>query len=376
MLSRGADTAAPLVAQTLKTHWAGAPYHLRLDLLDAARMCHSASDSDRDALIDAVEELPPPSNVLVSSMILEALQGLGALEDSEREHITAVHDQVRHCLTDPDDAERCTVAYGLYSSQFDHPYSGAYYEVIANLPEYERKTLLTMAANGAEDTAVFLAALLSDLASFGDSRVCDSIIRWTALPPTDSVMPQDRVAVFVLAHVGLARLGCALPDSQCEAHSYSTQALAACGAILYWCNRLELEETDKRHACDASLRILLQHERGAALDVVRRCEHALLQRVKHLVDSTPAERSLVNAFPIEVAEICRHALAAPIDQIGHFRHYSEYDRQENLTFAIDVLAKYGNSTDLRLLREYADHAALGTSAIAAVRAIEERLPAA
>ena len=376
MLSRGADIAAPLVAQTLKTHWAGAPYHLRLDLLDAARMCHSASDSDRDALIEAVEELPPPSNVFVSSMILEALQGLGALEDSEREHIAPVRDQVKHCVTNPQDPERCTMAYGLYSSQFDHPYSGAYYEVIANLPEYERKTLLTMAANGAEDTAVFLAALLSDLASFADSRVCDSIIRWTALPPTDSFMPQDRVTVFVLAHVALARLGCPLPDRRGEADSYSTQALAACGAILYWCNRLELEETDKQHACDASLRILLQHQRGAALDVVRRCEHALVQRVKHLSGSAPPERSLVNGFPIEAAEICRHALAAPLNQVGHFRHYSEYDRQQNLTFAIDVLAMHGNSTDLRLLREYADHAALGTSAIAAVRTIEERLAAA
>ena len=89
MLSRGADIAAPLIAQALKTQWTGAPYHLRLDLLDAARMCRSASDSDRDALVAAVEELPPPRNVFISSMILEALQGLGALEDSEREHIDA-----------------------------------------------------------------------------------------------------------------------------------------------------------------------------------------------------------------------------------------------------------------------------------------------
>ena len=348
MLSRGVDIAPPLIAQALKTHWTGAPYHLRLDLLDAARMCRSASDSDRDALIAAVEELPPPRNVFISSMILEALQGLGALEDSEREHIDAVHEQVTHCLIDPENAERCAMAYGLYSSQFDHPYCGAYYEVIADLPENERKTLLTMAANGASDTAVFLAPLLTDLASFGDSGVGDSITRWTALPPTDSFMPQDAVAVFVVAHIALARLGCPLPDRRGEADGYSAQALATCGAILYWCNRVDLEETDKRHACDPSLQVLLRHERGAALDIIRHCEYALVQGVKRLPGSAPLERSIVNAFPIEAVEICRQAVAGTVSQVGFFRYHSEYHRRQNLTFAIDVLAQHGNSTDLRL----------------------------
>ena len=376
MLSRGAKIAAPLIAQALNTHWADAPYHLRLDLLDAARMCYSASDSERDALIAALERLPPPSNVFISSMILEALQGLGALEDSEREHVATVHEEVRYCLSDPEDSERCTMAYGLYSSQFDHPYSGAYYEVIAALPETERKSLLTMASNGAGDTAAFLAPLLTDLASFGDSSVRDSIYRCTTLPPTDSFMPQDAIAVFVIAHIALARLGCPLAEWQGEKVGHSAQALTACGAILYWCNVVDLEMSDKRHACQASLRVLLRHENGAALDVIRRCEHAFVEGLSRLPGSQPTERSIVNAFPSEAAEICRQALARSASQIGYFQHHFDYHRRQNLTFAIDVLARYGNSTDLRLLREYADDATLGTTVIAAVRTIENRLAAA
>lgn len=376
MLSRGADIAAPLIVQALETHWAGAPYHLRLDLLDAARMCRPANDSDRAALIAAVEALPQPGHVFISTMIVEALQGLGALEDSEREHIAVVREEVKQCLADPEDADRCAMAYGLHSAQFDHPYCGAYYEVIADLPKNERKTLLMMAAKGAADSSFFLSPLLIDLASFGDPNVGGCIVQWTALPATDSFMPQDAIAVFVVAHIALARLGCPLPDRRDEADGHSAEALIACGAILYWCNRVELDETTRRHACDAPLRVLVQHERGAALDVIRHCEHALVEGVKRLHGPARVERSIVNGFPVEAAEICHHALAGPVSQVGYFRHYSEYDRRQNLAFAIDVLAHHGNSTDLSLLRRYAADPDFGTSAIAAVKMIEERLASA
>lgn len=95
--------------------------------------------------------------------------------------------------------------------------------------------------------------------------------------------------------------------------------------------------------------------------------------MRHLPGPAPAERSIVNSFPVEVAEICRHALIGPVSQVGYFRHYSEYDRRQNLTLAINVLEYHGKSTDLSLLRRFATDPALGTSAIAAVRTIEERL---
>ena len=316
---------------------------------------------------------PQPQNILISSKIVEVLGDLGALEDSEREHIAVVRKEISQCLTDPEDADLCAMAYGLHSAQFDHPYSGAYYEVIAGLPESERKTLLAMAAKGAGDTASFLEPLLIDLASFGDSSVGDTIAQWTALPPPDSVMPQDGISVFVVAHIALARLDCPLPDRRAEANGHSAEALVACGAILYWCNRIQIEETARRRAYDASLRVLVRHERGAALDVIRHCEHAFLEGLERLPGPAPLERSIVNGFPIEAAEICRHALAGSVSQVGYFPHYSEYDRRRNLTFAIHMLAQHGGSTDLRLLKDYADDAALGTTAIAAVRMIEGRL---
>ena len=324
-------------------------------------------------MVATIEALPQSRNIFISTTIVEALQRLGALEDSEHGHIALVSQEIKECLSDPEDADHHSMAYGLYSAQFDHPYCGAYCEVIADLPEGDRKTLLTMAGRGVTDSAFFLVPLLFDLASFGDPGLGNSISRWTALPPKDTVMPGESIAALVITHIALARLGCPLPDRRDVADGHSAEALAACGNILYWCNRGDLDQTARRHACDAPLQVLLRHERGAALDVIRECEQALDRDMSKLIGPTPVERSIMNTFPIEATEICRHALSGSISQIGYFRHYSEYDRQQNLTLAINVLAQRGNSTDLRLLREYTDDPAFGTSAIAAVRTIEDRL---
>ena len=338
-------------------------------------MCRPKNDRDRAALIAAMEALPQPHNIYISTTIVEVLRDLGALEDSEREHIPAVRREVRQCLADPEDADRCRMAYGLYSAQFDHLFPGAYCEVIADLRESERKTLLTMAAKGAVDTDLLLGSLLIKLASFGESGVGDSIAKRTALPRTYGFMPQAGVEVFVAAHIALARLGCPLPDRRGEADGHAAEALVACGAILYWCNRIQVDETARRRACDAPLQVLVRHERGAALDVIRHCEYAHVGGLERLPGPAPCERSIANVFPIESAEICRHALGGSVSQVGYFPHHPYDGWRQNLAFAINVLARHGDSTDLRSLKDHADDVSLGTTAIAAVRTIEERLAA-
>lgn len=374
-LSRGTEIAGSLIVATIEKHWPMAPYHLRLDLLDAARISRSASDDERATLIAALEALPEPGHIFISSMIVEALQGLGALEDSEREHVTAVRDQVERCLTDPNDPDRQALAYGLHSAQFDHPYAGAYCEVIADLSEDERKALFTMAAGGADDTAFFLGPLLMELASFGDPAVGSAIARWTALPPKVCPMPQDAIAVFVISHIVLAHLGCPLPDRCDDATDSPTQALSACGTILYWCNRADLDEKGKRQACDTALRTLARDGFNTALNVIRHCEHALIEGTQRLPGKAPVERSILGRFSSEIADICRRALRDADSQTGYFQHYSDFDRRQDMTLAMDVLARHGDSTDLGLIKRYADDNALGKLAIMSVKSLEERLAA-
>ena len=373
MLSRGADITAPFLTRAIKTHWTGAPYHLRLDLMYAAVMCSKLKEADRSALIEAIEALPQPQDLFLSSSITDALQSLGAFEDSAREHHTVVREEIRQYLAHPNEGDNCAMAWGIYSAQFDHPFSGAYYEVVSDLSDHERKRLLMMASKGATASSFFLKLLLIDLASLGDPNVGESIVQWTALPPTDSAMPEEGIAVFVVAHIALARLGYLLPDKQFTTDNPSAEALAACGTILYWSNRTDLDEITKRDACRQPLGVLARHRLNAALDVIRHCEHAFIEGLERLPGKAPIERSIVGRFPTEVAEVCRHAPVHPVRQISYLRHFSDFDKQLNLIFAIDVLAHHGNSTDLLLLRRCAADPIIGTSAIAAVKTIEERL---
>ena len=372
MLSRGADITAPFLTRAIKTHWAAASYHLRLDLMDAAVMCSRASEADRTALIETIEALPEPRGWGISSSITDALKSLGAFEDSEREHRAVVREEIRQCIAHPNEGDSYAMAYRIYSAQFDHPFSGAYYEAVSDLSDHDRKTLLITAAKGAADFSFFLKLLLIDLDSLGDPNVGESVARWTALPPTDSVMPEEAIAVFVVAHIALARLGYLLPDKQFTTDNPAAEALAACGTILYWNNRTDLDDNTKRDTCYQPLGVLARHGLGAALGVIRDCEYVGIQSVRRLFGDSPVEWSIVGRFPTEVAEVCRQALVQPVRQLGYFHNFSDYKKPENLKFAIDILAHHGNSTDIWLLRRFAADSILGTSAIAAVKTIEDQ----
>ena len=369
ILSR-ADITASLLNRTIKKHWNTAPNHLRLDLMNAVVWCRPVDEADRTALIETIEALHP-----YPLIIGDVLKSLGAFEDSEREHHAVVREEIRQCLSQKNESDNYAKAWNIYSAQFDHPFSGAYYEVVSALPDHDRKTLLTMAARGATESSFFLSPLLIDLASFGDPSVGESIVRWTALPPTDSFMPQEAIRAFVVAHLALARLGCDLPvpDRPLTSGNASAAVLTACGVILYWSNRTDLDENTKAEACYPSLGVLVEHGQDATLDVLRHCEDDWMEGVLHLPGDALAIRSIVGRFPAKMAEMCRHALRKPERQVGYFRHFSNHDRLQNLSFAIHVLELHGNSMDAPLLRRYTSGSNLGGGAIKALQAIEERL---
>ena len=373
-LCRGVGIPASYLAGTIKTQWDDAPYHLRLALLESAGWCSGVDDTDRTGLIEAVEELLNRHNPLLSSMIFETLQLLGALDDFEQEHKAVVRQEIQNCLARPTECESQAEAWSIYSRQFDHPYSGAYLDILSGLTDHDRKTLWDMAAKGATETWFMLSPLLVDLASFGDPGVGESVAQWTALPPVDNrIMPQEDISVYVVAHIALARLGCSLPGNQTVASNPSAKALAACGSILYWSNRADLAEPRKLDACNHALDVLMRHGKVAALDVIHECEYSSPDGLQHLPGDTPVVRSIVGRFPYETAAICRDALLDPAVQIGYFAHFSDSSRSANLAFAIDVLKVYGRSADCSLLRQYATDRYHGKGAIAALKAIEERL---
>jgi len=362
---------APLVRKIIERYWHNAPYNLQLDLMQAAGRCWGANEVERSTLITTIEALPQTKNVLVSTVILEALQQLGALEDSAAEHKVDVHIQVEKFLSEPENAENYSAAHHVYYAQFDHPLSSAYWEVVSELSEAQRKRFLIMAAKGASDSYFFISCLLLDLVSFNDPKVGEIIGRWTVVPALDSCMPQEAIEVFVIAHLSLGRLGCVLPV-QTSCGNPSADALTACGEILYWLNRIDMAVEIRRSNCREPLNVLLKNT-GVALDAVRQCAYVCFDGTNRFPGAESVRLSIVDNFPERITEICRLALHSTDIQTGYFRHLSERDRVQVLNFALGVLGRHGNEADLSLLRQFSDDSNQGQSAIKAIKNLEQRV---
>ena len=375
MLSRWDGIPASFISRAIEAHWNSAPNHLRLRLMDAGALrCAVDDEAERVKLIETIEGLLDGCNPILASIVVGAQQRLGALDESAREHRPVVLERIEKCLARPTDSESQDEAWGIYSAQFDNPYSAAYCEVVAGLANGDRKALLEMAARGAKEGTFFLGPLLLELASFGDGDVGDSIGRWTSPPPVDNpTEPQSNIHVFVVAHIALGRLGCPLSVHRTTGETASQTALRACGTILYWCNRLDLDEERRREACAPAVAVLTQPGNRAALDVLRECEDVWPDEWDLLPGDESVVRSVVGLFPAQATAISRDALTEPTSQIGYFRYWSRFESEPILRFGIRVLERYGNRSDRSLLRHYAATQEFGAQAIAALKAIEERV---
>ena len=365
---------ASFIRREIESRWNAAPYHLRLALLGSVLPVHAAGDdAERVKLIKIIEELEN-NDPFLNSGIIEALQKLGALDKDADEHRAVVFENIQSCLSRPEDSQYQTEAWRIYTSQFEHPYESAYCEAVAGLSRSERKGLLDMALRGADEAGFWLGPLLLELAeltSFGDQDAGENIGRWTKPPPTDSFMPQNDIGVFVIAHVALAKLRCPLPKHQYSDEAPSVCALMACGTILYWSNREDIDKEKRSEANRHALSVLVQHEKGAALDALRKCDMASTEGFKLLPGDVPVVSSIVTLHPSEAVEISRDALSEHLTQAGYHDGMADFAREEILTFGIRILEKHGNKSDCSLLRNYASGQKYGKCAIAALKAIEE-----
>ena len=375
-LKLGCDTGTPasFFTRAIREHWENAPYNLRLEIMHCAGLFATAEDdAERAELIEAIKDLLRRQDLYGTPNIIEALQHLGALDEDARKHEAGVLENIRRCLTQPTERDSQVEAWHVFSAQFDHPYSQAYCEVVAGLADMERKTLFQLAAKGAQDS-MWLGPLLLELASFGDPAVGNSIAPWTALPsPDNQMMPQDDLYAFVVAHLALARLGCSLPVTPNSGENPAAGALKAYGAILYWSNQIGIEEEEKLACCRREIDFLGTSGINAALDVLCECEHGAYSGLRLLPGNKPVELSVWKRFPAETVVICRNALRDPQSQVGYNIHFSQHNLRRNLTFAIRVLGLYGKDMDCSLLRRYAKSREYGEQAIAALKAIEDRL---
>ena len=359
----------PFLAWVLPAQPANLPGSLATRLLGEATslgMAGVLSDTERKILLLAVESLPPSHGMRRSFLYVDALKALGALEQAEEEHAPAAREEVQRCLANRDEPESHVSAYDIYTRQFDHPYSGAYCEVLRNLADPDRKALLVMAARGAKPYLPFTDGLITELSAFDDPDIGRFLLRFAEPPALEEVFYDDAIGAFVNAHVTLAGLRYPLPDGPREDGEPLTVSLLACGLMYYWVHRKDLGESARRLRCENALDILFDHCFTGALAALCQCENSPPFQMARFSDRKLS--SLVDFLPDRIVDLCRRALSRRAE-IVPLRFFG---RDDSAAYAIDVLGHHGSSADTSVLRRYRHVSGLGTRAISAMKLIERR----
>lgn len=367
-LTRSTEYTKEIVpyVRTLLQNIRTCPYHLQLDLLNIVLYLRDAEEPYRTEMIDALDASLNKLGVVMNSMIFEALQALGALQEAEHNHAeVARHEIVEALNADGEDADR--TAWGLFSCQFDHPFDSAYWDEIQGLDDVRKKTLLTKACRGATRPYLsFLGILIRQLSEFNDPNTASAIAPWTMLPDKKAFMPQDAIEVFVAAHECLGHLGADLPLTRGDVTTDAERALLACGELLYWSDRADIKDPQtSSHTCRARS-ILLDHSKCAsagAFDLITSAR----------IWDRNARRSIIDTYPDLAVLVCREALGKRQAQVSYYDFGINSGSIGIALFCIQVLGKLGDGNDLLALRGLCDDPDYGSSALDAIKQIEARV---
>jgi DNA replication protein DnaC len=366
-----APPIAHLLPGILRNYWRGASYHLRLCFMEAVQdSCWKISDIARKSLIEIIQEFPEPKNIGISTAITDALKSLGALQESENNHIKEVREIIKNILVNQPDDNIRALAFNIWANQIDHPYDGAYCQAWSELSIQEQKTLLFMAAQAADYHSFFISLLITNLAAFNDLSIISPILRWTIPPVTESSMPQQDVGNFIIANIALARLGYDLNETHLNDDvSDPVQAMYIVGKIFYWLNQIDLAMEERTRQSSKRMNIFMKHKHAASVIYeVNRANCCFEYHIPNLPGDENTLSSLEIYFSKELAEICRQALQDPEKQIGYFAFT---DVEDVIKFLLDSLGAWGTQLDIQLIRKWTSYPKFGSHALKAIKCLEK-----
>jgi hypothetical protein len=371
-LSRGVPSIAQLTAGVMPAlvarAWPMAPYHLRLDLLEAAGFCWAADDTDRAAVLEALEGLPNPEGIMLSTALVEALQQLGGLDDASAEYAIGLKARILEVAALPDDPEAQDEAWSFYGSRFDHPYVEAYSTVYGELDEATRTRLLSMAAKVADLNAFFTGPLLIDLAACRDPDAGQPITRWIDLPSKNLMMPQDALQNFVTCHIALAVLG--ITPARGEPPAPEAVIPQACADLFAQVYAPSADPHTQEQGITACWDVLNAYP-GPAMGFLDACIGLHIEGLERLVDRPYSPIDVFEAAPERALKLCRTVLADP-SLIEPWYDSWIFDRERPLDYAMEIVGMWGDPSDLSTLRALAEQARFAPTALKQIQVLEDR----
>lgn len=353
-----------VVAQVIRQRWKHIPYHLMLELLDSAQMCGDAPDEQRNDLIDALRGIET-SNIFVSSMLLDALKCLDEIDDIGQAQL--VQNEIAEVLANYEDPDSWRIAQSIYNYQFDHIFDHVYWESIENLPSEEKKKFLVMAVRGKSDFKMFLTSLIWRLVDLEDPSIAQYIEHWTEYPSELGSMPQDSVQVFLVSHVALAKLKYPLPEKIYSGSPFEN-TMNAIGELYYWLNRKDLGQDLQKASCEIPLKVLKVFKSNESIKALYLSSRSLKLSSKYFRENG-YDGFVESAFPEDMAEIGRSVLQERKDIKGdNFL----YEKNSIISYACYLVGESGLPEDVIILKELVDDPSIGSEALKAIKALQER----
>jgi len=352
----------PHILGVLK-NWKYNPSHLRTEVLQKLPFCYE-NDEQRLEIIGYLRDIHSKTNHLwTSTMIFDALSGLGALDEDEASYEETVSYQLKSILPEIDDEQSCEEAYSIYYRQFDHPYSNAFYLAISKLEKKETATFYKMCLLGV-NFDLFGASLLIDSEKILKKDCCLFLRKFFNQPISKSTAPQDALKSCLLAYVILGIYNRPLYETKyCEVDEEDI-VLHTCGQIFYWLNRSDLKIENRIENCENLLKLLFEEKKEFAIDAIWHIHHSLQD---HSINERFQHKNLVTIYdhfenrlmPIVRSFINGSTVQKPVLAFGN--------KDEIMKNSISFLERFGNTFDIELLHPLTTHSVFGIAAVNAIK---------
>ncbi|HUP69639.1 MAG TPA: nuclease-related domain-containing protein [Acidimicrobiales bacterium] len=341
-------------------------YHLELHALWAVTGCGRRLDpADQARVVEALENYRPDHWAL-SSTLVEALAALGQIEP-----IATLGDicaQIEMVLSHPDHPQAPAMASGIVSSQFeDEDIVGPYCAAVDSLAPLDRLRLILLAATH-RDWSMSVGWRMEQLAKAapcGDVQVDAQLHALFAehahRPETKGPVPHENIEVYLHSVAGIAKFADSLPPAS-SALTDDELAWRLVGNLLLHLDHPDT--TDPHLLWDDILHTLP----AAAVDVFSWVRYGRMFSGSRGEPS--AHDRLVGAFPDQLRRLCEWALDHRAELTSMFDLKIADGRA---TYAVTMLGSVGNRATVAHLRDLTEDPEFGAAAVAAIRAINERV---
>lgn len=340
-------------------------YHLTLEAAVLAREVgmQEVGASVRIRIAETLRSMLS-NDVILNSMLLEALTFYESVDVGVTQ--ASADREVVESLEGRRTAAKCGAASACYFKQFEDIYQDLYAEAVGRLGPDEVVEFHVRVALGVSRYRMLLSSVLESLIDSGYEGATAAFEKWSQPPMMDGIIDGDVGGVFLLAHLGLARLRQAMPQAT-EGQDLTTAAWREWGKVLYWCNRTDLEKAERNSRCSSSWKELRSRLLKQSIDPLHWIS-------RYLRSSWPGRMDLLRRigfvapeelFPDEMRHLLEESLGVVDGWVGVFPTLGS----ERLLSVISYLGQVGHHSSAVLLETLADSPDVGQDVILAIRAI-------